>query len=74
MIPKPFYSKKADICLWYVDFPEADGVARKKRQAAKVAMLTPFSFQPSFYSTTDLTLGGNSITNPSQQFQPWINN
>lgn len=50
---KCFFDRKNDLCLWLATFSKVECDDRLKRHVFDPFSLTPFSFQPSFYSAKE---------------------
>lgn len=52
-VPRPIFNRKSKLCLWTIDFSEDEYLWRLVRHHTDCPLLTPFTFQPSFYCTPE---------------------
>lgn len=53
IVPKPFFNRKSELCLCTFDYSEDEYLQRLTRHVVDRVVLTPFSFQPTFYCTKE---------------------
>lgn len=52
-MPKSFFSRKNELYLCIVEYSESQYTQRLDQHAVDCAVLTPFSFYPTFYYTKE---------------------
>lgn len=53
IVPKSFFSRNNELCLYTVEYSESEYLQRLDRHAADFAVLTPFPFHLTFYCTKE---------------------